>query len=111
MESWEITHFLFSREDDQCIYLYTKDASRNGKVVAGNYCFAELQFVDGELPKNIRRKNKWRIHFPVNLYGSVVGLLMTKPLVYLNWDKSINEFSLSVSDESMTYSRRGVMQQ
>ena len=110
MKSWEITHFLFSRGDDQCIYLYTKNTSRIGNVVDGSHCFAWLWFADGELPENFIEKNKWQIHFPVSMYKSVVNQLMIEPLVFLDWKKSNNEFLLTVRDESVTYSRIGVLQ-
>ena len=105
MESWKIKHFLFSRDDDQCIYLYTKNTSQNGNLVNDNHCFANLCFVDGELPENFIKNNKWQIHFPVSMYEWVVELLMKDPLVYLNRGISKNKFFLSTKNEAITEER------
>ena len=102
MESWEINHFLFSREDDKCIYLYTKHASHNGKIVNGTNYIVNLLFVDGELPENFIENNKWQVHYPLEMYEWVLDLLMKKNPVYLNMDISKKRFLVSSSSEAKT---------
>jgi len=102
MESWEIKHFLFSRDDDPCIYLHTKNTSRNGNLVNENRCLANLYFVDGKLPENIVENNKWQVHYPVSMYKWVVDLLMTNNPVFIYCDKFKKRFLLSSIDESIT---------
>lgn len=101
MKSLEIKHFLFSRGDEQCIYLYTNNSSQNGNVADGSHRYAELRFVDGELPENIFKNDRWQIHFPISMYEWAVDLLMTKNPVYLNWDKSKKRLFLSSNNESI----------
>jgi hypothetical protein len=102
METWEIKHFLFSREDDRRIYLYTKNTSQNGNLANDSYCALHLWFVDGELPENFIDNGKWQVHYPKGMYEWAVDLLMTKNPAYLNGDISKKRFFLCSSKESVS---------
>ena len=102
MESWEIKHFLFSREDDRRIYLYTKNTSQNGKLANDACSTIHLWFVKGQLPENFIEDNKWQVHYPAGMYEWAVDLLMTKNPVYLNGDISKKRFFLSSDKESVS---------